>query len=78
MKQHVKALSTEGECFVYWCTTFSCLGYEQKINAGVFDGSRIRKLMRDQHCTCLMNDTEKRAENSFVAGVKNCLGNKSC
>ena len=75
MKQYVKALSIEGDCFKYICTTFPSLSYE-KIKADVFDGSHTRKLMRDLHFTSSMNDVEKRAWNSFVAVVKNFLGNK--
>ncbi len=73
--QHIKAMDIEGDCFKYICTTFPTLSYE-KIKAGVFDGPQIRKLMRDPHFKSSMNDMEKRAWNSFVAVVKNFMGNK--
>ena len=40
MKQFVKALDKEGECFKYLCTKFLRLRYE-KIKAGIFDGPQI-------------------------------------
>ncbi len=46
MSQYDKALSIEGECFKYICTTFPSISYE-KIKGSVFDGPYIRKLMRN-------------------------------
>ena len=40
MKQFVKALDKEGECFKYLCTKFPRLTYE-KIKAGIFFGPKF-------------------------------------
>ena len=40
MKQFVKALSVDGECFQHLICTFLCLSCE-KIKAGVFNGPQI-------------------------------------
>ena len=47
MKQFVKALDKDGDCFQYVCESFSSLSNE-KLKAGIFDGPQIRQLMRDQ------------------------------
>ena len=44
MKQFVKALDKEGDCFLYICSAFPSLSYE-KVKAGVFDGPHIRQLI---------------------------------
>ena len=75
MKQFVKALHLDGECFQHILRTFSGLSYE-KIKAGVFDGPQIRTLVRDQAFVQAMNDKEKAAWLSFVYVMKNFLGNK--
>ena len=45
MKQYVKSLHKDGECFQYVCQKFSFLSRE-KIKAGVFDGPKIRQLLK--------------------------------
>ena len=40
MKQFVKALDKEGECFKYFCKAFPRLSSE-KLKAGIFDGPQI-------------------------------------
>ena len=55
MKQFVKALHLNGECFQHILCTFPGLSYE-KIKAGVFDGPQIRTLVRDQAFVEAMND----------------------
>ncbi|GBM20616.1 hypothetical protein AVEN_230215-1 [Araneus ventricosus] len=47
MKQFVKALTKEGECFKYLCDQFPCLS-EAKLKDGVFVGPD-RKMMNDEH-----------------------------
>ena len=74
MKQFVKALRLDGECFQHFLHTFPGLSYE-KIKAGVFDGPQIRTLVRDQAFVQAMND-KKAAWSSFVDVMKNFLGNK--
>lgn len=75
MKQFVKALSTDGECFQYIVSAFPALSSE-KIKAGVFDGPKIRSLVRDANFVTTMTDKEKAAWLSFVEVIKNFLGNK--
>ena len=47
MKQFVKALDKDGDCFNYIAKLFLGLSME-KLKAGIFDGSQILKLMQDQ------------------------------
>lgn len=75
IKQFVKALNTESNCFKFICLTFPGLSYE-KIKAGIFDGPQIRQLINSKDFSSSMNDVEKRAWNSFVALVKGFLGNE--
>ena len=75
MKQFVKALNVDGECFQHLICTFSGLSHE-KIKTVVFNGPQIRTLVRDQGFTQTMNDKEKAAWLSFVDVTKNFLGNK--
>ena len=75
MKQFVKALDNNGECFSYICSTFPGLSEEKK-KAGIFDGPQIRTLMRDPNFITSMNETEERAWNAFCNVVQNFLGNK--
>jgi len=50
--------------------------FEMKLKEGVFDGSQIRKMLRDDSFIEHMNDTEKATWDSFKGTVKNFLGNK--
>ena len=75
MKQFVKALRLDGECFQHLLHTFPGLSYK-KIKAGAFDGPQIRTLVRDQAFVQAMNDKEKAAWLFFVDVLKNFLGNK--
>lgn len=69
MKQFVKALSIEGDCFKYINSGFPSLSYE-KIKAGVFDGPQIRKLIKDEHFTETMTELERNAWLAFKSIVK--------
>lgn len=75
MKQYVKALNKDGECFKYITKLFPKLSTE-KTKAGIFDGPQIRKLINDSNFTNCMTVVEKSAWNEFVWVVKNFLGNK--
>ena len=75
MKQFVKALHLDGECFQHILRTFLRLSYE-KIKAEVLDGPQIRTLVRDYAFVQAMNDKEKAVWLSFVDVMKNFLGNK--
>lgn len=74
MKQFVKALSIEGDCFKYIISAFPSLSNE-KIKAGVFDGPQIRQLIKDEHFTETMTELERNAWLAFKNIVKDFLGN---
>ena len=74
MKQFIKALEKDGDCFQYICNSFPNLSNE-KLKARIFDGPQIRQLMRDQKFCDSMNEVELAAWLSFVEVVKNFLGN---
>ena len=75
MKQFVRALCIDGECFQHIVSAFPALSFE-KIKAGVFDGPQIRALVRDEQFVRKMDDKEKAAWLSFAAVIQNFLGNK--
>ena len=75
MKQFVKALHLDGECFQHLLHTFPGLSYKE-IKAGIADGPQIHRLVHDQAFVQAMNDKEKAAWLSFVDVIKNFLGNK--
>ncbi|GFV84046.1 uncharacterized protein TNCV_3037082 [Trichonephila clavipes] len=72
MKQFVKALDKEGECFKYLCEQFPGLS-DAKLKEGIFVGPDIRKLLKDETFVTKMEMKEKNAWNSFKLVV---LGNK--
>ena len=74
MKQFVKALETEGECFQHIITALPGLSFE-KIRAGVFDGPQIQTLIHDDQFVAKMTALERAAWLSFAAVVQNFLGN---
>lgn len=75
MKQFVKALDKNGNCFSYICQKFPQLTME-KIKAGIFDGSQIRELSKDIQFRNSMSELELRAWTAFVSVMQNFLGNK--
>ena len=74
MKQFVKALDKDGDCFQYICKSFPGLSNE-KLKAGIFDGPQIRQLIKDVNFCSSMNEVESAAWSAFVEVVKNFLGN---
>ena len=74
MKQFVKALNKDGECFNYIAKTFPGLSMK-KLRAGIFDGPHIRKLMQDQTFTARMRVAERAAWCSYVSVIQEFLGN---
>ncbi|KAI5696331.1 hypothetical protein M8J76_008968 [Diaphorina citri] len=75
MKQFVKALDHESDCFKFICMKMKGLSME-KIKAGIFDGPQIRQLIKDPNFVSSMSEKERKAWTSFVAVVENFLGNK--
>ena len=74
MKQFVKALEKDGECFKYLCTKFPALSHE-KLTAGIFDGPQIRLLMKDREFLNTMKTIEKDAWSAFSDVIRDFLGN---
>ncbi|XP_070613747.1 uncharacterized protein [Erythrolamprus reginae] len=70
MKQFVKALPIEGDCFKYLISAFPSLSFE-KIKAGVFDEPQIGQLVKDEHFIGTMSEIQKNAWLAF----QNILGN---
>ena len=58
MKQFMKALPKDGETFKYLSSKFLRL-FEAKLKEGVFVGSDIRKLMKDNNFENVMNYVER-------------------
>lgn len=74
MKQFVKALPKEGECFQYLCAQFPGLS-DAKLKEGVFVGPDIRKLLKDEGFLSKMETKEKNAWISFKKTVTGFLEN---
>jgi len=74
MKQFVKALNKENNCFRYLCASFPELTME-KLKASIFDGLQIRKMLKDTHFTDSMSAIEKKAWLAFIEVTRNFLGN---
>ena len=75
MKQFVKALDSDCECFQHIVSAFPKLSFD-KINACVFDGPQIRTLVHDEKFVNKMNGKERAAWLSFVAVTRNFFGSK--
>ncbi|KAL7296916.1 hypothetical protein TKK_0010305 [Trichogramma kaykai] len=74
MKQLVKALDKERQCFAYLVKKFPALS-RAKIKEGVFDGPQIRTLLSDNLFLDTLNKNEPAAWLSFKKVVENFLGN---
>ncbi|GBM47997.1 hypothetical protein AVEN_34334-1 [Araneus ventricosus] len=75
MKQFVKALPKEGECFKYLCDQFPGLS-EEKLKEGVFVGPDIRKMMKDENFETKMETNERKTWESIKLFITSFLGNK--
>ena len=64
MKQFVKALNKEGQCFQYIMSHFPQLS-EAKLKEGIFDGPQIRKLLKGDVFVIKMTLTEKKHETKI-------------
>ena len=73
MKQFVKALEKDGNCFKYICMKFAGLIIE-KLKAGIFDGPQIQKLINDTNFCNFMNPAELSVRTAFTNEVKFFLG----
>jgi len=59
IKQFVKALNKDGQCFKHMCNAFPELS-TAKLNEGIFIGPQIRTLMKNKEFEDTMTDLEKR------------------
>ncbi|GBP49241.1 hypothetical protein EVAR_96549_1 [Eumeta japonica] len=75
MKQFMKALLKQGECFKYLCDKCPSLS-EAKLKEGIFDGPDIRKLVKNEDFETKTNFEERETWVSLKKVVKNFLGNK--
>ena len=75
IKQLVKALNKDGDCFKYLRSRFHRLS-DEKVKSGIFNGPDIRKLMKDPEFTAYMMEIVYDAWQSFVSVVKGFLGNR--
>ena len=73
MKQFVKALEKDGDCFKYICMKFPSLTIE-KLKAGIFDGPQIQKQINDTNFCNFMNPAELSAWTAFTNVEKFFLG----
>ena len=73
MKQCVKALEKDGDCFKYICIKFPGLTIE-KLKTGIFDGPQIQKFINDANFCNFMNPAELSAWTAFTNVVKFFLG----
>ena len=69
MKQFVKPLEKDGDCFRYICIKFPVLSIE-KLKAGVFDGPQISKLMNHADFCNFMKLAELCAWTAFTNVIK--------
>ena len=69
MKQFVKTLEQDGDCFIYICMKFPCITIK-KLNAGIFDKPQIRKLINDANFSNFMNPSELSAWTAFTKVVR--------
>ena len=74
MKQFVKALNKDGNCYKYICKKFPGIS-DAKVKEGIFVGPQIRKLISDTLFEETMTDTEKQAWIGFKSVIENFLGN---
>ncbi|GBL92172.1 hypothetical protein AVEN_91514-1 [Araneus ventricosus] len=75
MKQFVKALSKEGECFKYLCGQFPGLS-EAKLKEDVFVGANNMKIMKDENFETKMESNERKACKFFKLVFTSFLENK--
>ena len=74
MKQFVKALDKDSDCFNYIAKTFPDLSME-KLKTGIFYGPQIRKLMQDQTFTAPVTLAERAVWCSYASVIREFLGN---
>ena len=74
MKQFVKALDKEQDCFRYLQEKFPTIG-DAKLKEGIFDGPQIPRLFEDDRFITTMDENVKAAWQSFKNVSQNFLEN---
>ena len=74
MKQFVKALDKEQDCFRYLQEEFPTIS-DAKLKEGIFNGPQIRRLFEDDRFITTMNENVTAAWQSFKNVSQNFLGN---
>jgi hypothetical protein len=74
MKQFVKALPKEGQCFKYPCKKSPGLS-DAKLKEGIFVGPVIRKPLSDDLFETTMKTVEREPWNAFKEVIAKFLGN---
>ena len=75
MKNFIKALHQDGECFQYLSQIFPRIS-AAKLKEGIFTGPQIRKLLYNNEFDRTLNNKELAAWNSFKDVVHDFLGNR--
>ena len=75
MKQFIKVLGRNGDCFHYICSNFPRVSDEKK-KPGIFDGPQIRTLLKDKNFMARMTAAVALAWVAFTNVVQGFLGNK--
>ena len=65
MKQFVKALEKDGDCFNYICMKFPGLTIK-KLKVAIYDGPQIQMLINDANFCNFMNPAELNAAMAFT------------
>ena len=74
MKNFVKGLKKESEIFPFLRRKFPRLS-DAKIEAGIFDGPQVRALMNDERFEEVVEESERKAWQSFTSLTRNFLSN---
>jgi hypothetical protein len=74
MKQFVKALQKEGECFKYLCKKFPGLS-DAKLKEGIFVGTDNTKHLSDDLFQTTLKTVEWEARNAFKEVIAKFFGN---
>ena len=74
MKQFVKALDKEQDCFRYLQEKFPTIN-DAKLKEGIFNGPQIRRLFEDDRFITTMDENVKAVWQSFKNVSQNFLGN---
>ena len=74
MKNFVKAMDRDGDCFKFLKDFFGAEKTDAKLKAGVFVGPKIRKLMQNEEFGARLNPLQLVAWNAMKSVVVNFMG----